>query len=69
MSQSDLQVLVGKVMSDDDFVQQLITDPRSALKSAGIEPTAEMLDALTGVDLDSIRSLASAFDGDQAAAA
>ncbi len=69
MPQSDFQTLVNKVMSDDAFVQSLASDPAQALKDAGIEPTPEIMDALKGVDVDSIRNLATSFKGDQAAAA
>jgi hypothetical protein len=69
MANVDFQNLVQKVMSDDVFAANLSKDPEGALKSAGITPTGELLDALKGVDVGSIRKLAVTFKGDQAAAA
>lgn len=69
MAASDFDTLVSKVMSDDAFAANLIRQPEQTLRSAGIQPTGELLDALKGVDLASIKQLASAFKEDQAAAA
>lgn len=67
MPNADFQTLVNKAMSDDSFAASLTSDPEQALKGAGIEPTPEMLDALKGVDVASIRTLASTFKEGQAA--
>ena len=69
MAASDFDTLVSKVMSDDAFAANLVSQPEQTLRSAGIQPTGELLDALKGVDLASIKQLASAFKEDQAAAA
>ena len=69
MAKTDFQTLVGKVMSDDGFAASLASNPAQALKGAGIEPTGELLDALKGVDVASIKKMASSFKEDQAAAA
>ena len=66
---SDFQTLVNKVMTDEAFVNALAKNPEQALKGAGITPTAEMLDALNGVDAAAIKNLAASFKADQAAAA
>ena len=66
---SDFQTLVSKIMTDESFVNALASNPEQALKSAGIAPTAEMLDALKGVDAAAIKDLAASFKEDQAAAA
>jgi hypothetical protein len=68
MAASDFDTLVTKVMSDDSFAASLAARPEQALRSAGIEPTGEMLDALKGVDVASIKQLATAFQEDRAAA-
>ena len=65
---SDFQTLVNKVMTDEAFVNALASNPERALKGAGITPTAEMLDALKGVDAAAIKNLAASFKADQAAA-
>ena len=65
---SDFQTLVNKVMTDEAFVNALASNPEQALKGAGITPTAEMLDALKGVDAAAIKNLAASFKADQAAA-
>ena len=66
---SDFQTLVNKVMTDEAFVNALASNPEQALKGAGITPTADMLDALKGVDAAAIKNLAASFKADQAAAA
>jgi hypothetical protein len=63
----DVQALITKVLSDDQFAQQLVNDPQSTLMANGIEPSAQIMSALTGIDLASIRRLAKAFGGDKAA--
>lgn len=67
MSQTDFQTLVSKVMSDEAFVNALASNPEAALKSAGINPTAEMLDALKGVDASAIKKLAASLGEEKAA--
>lgn len=69
MPNYDFQALVKKVMTDDAFAANLSSNPTQALRGAGIEPTAELLDAIKGVDAASIKKLATAFKEDQAAAA
>lgn len=68
MAATDFSTLVTKVISDDAFAATLVGNPEQALRGAGIQPTDEMLDALKGVDVASIKQLASAFKEDQAAA-
>lgn len=64
---ADIQTLVGKILSDPKFAEALTQNPEQALKDAGIEPTIDLLDALQGVDADSLKNLAAAFGEDQAA--
>jgi hypothetical protein len=64
---ADLQALVGKILSDEDFAKALAKNPEQALKDAGIEPTVDLLEALQDVDAESLQSLASAFGENQAA--
>ena len=64
----DFQTLLTKAMSDEKFAEALANNPEKALREAGIEPTAEMLEALKGVDAAAIRKLAQAFGDDKAAA-
>lgn len=66
---NDVQALVSKIMSDEAFANALASNPAAALEGAGITPNAEMLEALKGVDAAAIKSLASSFKEDQAAAA
>lgn len=68
MADSDFDILVTKVLSDDTFAARLASQPEPTLRSAGIEPTGELLDALRGVDMASIKQLATAFQEDRAAA-
>ena len=64
---ADLQLLIGKILSDQDFAKALADDPQAALAKAGIEPTIDLLEALDGVDAESLQKLAANF-GDQQAA-
>ena len=64
---SDFQALVGKALSDEAFTKKLVESPEEALKEAGVEPTEEVLDALEGLDVESVKKLAAAFGDDQAA--
>ena len=63
----DLQVLIGKILSDEKFAEALAKDPQQALNDAGISPNVDLLDALKGVDPDALKKLAAAFDDNQAA--
>jgi hypothetical protein len=64
---NDLQVLVGKILSDEKFAEALAKNPEQALKDAGIDPTIDLIEALKGVDAESLKSLAAAFGENQAA--
>jgi hypothetical protein len=64
---ADLQLLVGKILSDQDFAKSLAENPKDTLARAGIEPTIDLLEALEGVDAESLQKLAANF-GDQQAA-
>jgi hypothetical protein len=55
------EYLVSKVLFDQAFAQALLQDPALALKSIGIEPTPELLDALKKVDVASIMAVSEAF--------
>jgi hypothetical protein len=61
------QKLVGKALADVTFCQALIKEPARVLKENGVDPTPEMLDALTGLDASAVQKLAAAFGKDQAA--
>ena len=64
---ADLQLLVGKILEDQEFTKALAENPKKALEEAGIEPTIDLLEALNGVDAESLQQLAGNF-GDQKAA-
>lgn len=64
---ADLQVLVGKILSDKEFAKSLAENPEQTLEEAGIEPTIDLLDALEDIDAESLQELAAAFDKQQAA--
>jgi len=63
---ADFEKLVHKAMNDESFAQSLVDNPETALRSEGIEPTPEMLDALNGVDAGSIKQLAATFGENKA---
>ncbi len=64
---ADLQTLIGKILSDEEFAKALSENPEQALRDANIEPNVDLLDALQGVDAESLKSLAAAFGDNQAA--
>lgn len=64
---ADLQLLVGKILSDEDFVAALVENPEKTLNKAGIEPTVDLLEALQGVDVESLKDLAASFGENKAA--
>ncbi len=64
---ADFQTLVGKILSDENFAKALVGNPEKALRDVGIEPTPEILEALKGIDTESVKKLASAFGQDKAA--
>lgn len=64
---ANLQLLVGKILEDEKFVDALTTNPKQALEDAGIEPTLDLLEALDGVDPNQIKQMAATFGKDQAA--
>ncbi len=58
---TNVQTIIGKALSDRAFCEQLINDPEATLRANGVEPTPEMIDALKGLDPDSVQKLAAAF--------
>ena len=64
---ADLQNLVGKILSDEKFAEALAKNPEQALQAAGIDPTIDLVEALKGVDAESLKNLAAAFGENQAA--
>ncbi len=67
MMSTDLQLLVGKILSDENFAKALATNPEQALRDAGIEPTIDLIEALKDVDAASLQKLAASFGENQAA--
>ena len=64
---ADFQVIVGKALSDAKFCEELIANPEKTLRSQGVEPTREMIEALKALDADAVQKLAAAFGKEQAA--
>ena len=63
----DLQLLVGKIMTDEDFAEALSTNPEQALKDAGIDPNVDLVERLKGIDPAALKQLANNFGADGAA--
>ncbi|MCK6629870.1 MAG: Os1348 family NHLP clan protein [Anaerolineae bacterium] len=64
---NDLQLLVGKILTDEKFAEALAQNPEQALKEAGIDPNIDLIEALKGVDAEALKGLAAAFGENQAA--
>ena len=67
MASDDLEILIGKILSDEDFAQALAENPEQTLKDNGIDPTIDLLEALKGVDVEALKNLAASFGDNQAA--
>lgn len=67
MASDDLEILVGKILSDEDFAQALVENPEQTLKDNGIDPTIDLLEALRGVDVEALKDLAASFGDNKAA--
>ncbi|AUX45148.1 uncharacterized protein SOCE26_066290 [Sorangium cellulosum] len=64
---SNFHHIVTRALADADFCEQLVTSPAQTLRANGVEPTPEMLKALSSVDANTVRRLAAAFGKSQAA--
>lgn len=64
---TDIPALIERVLKDDEFVQNLLASPEKTLRESGVEPTPEILDALSGLDIQTVRKLAASFDDENAA--
>jgi hypothetical protein len=64
---ADLQFLIGKILSDEEFAEALAQNPEQTLRENDIEPTIDLLEALKDVDAESLKQLASSFNENQAA--
>ena len=67
MASDDLEILVGKILSDEEFAQALVENPEQTLRDNGIDPTIDLLEALQGVDVEALKNLAASFGDNQAA--
>jgi hypothetical protein len=56
-----LQELAVRIISDDTFAQALLANPEKILRSEGIEPTPEILEVISEIELEELRSLTVAF--------
>ena len=61
-SKEELEAVIGKAAFDASFAEELVADPAAALRTMGIEPTDEMLEALSAIDAESLKRLAKAFE-------
>ena len=58
---SDFHKVIGRAMASEDFCSELLADPSGVLRSHGVEPTAQMITALSRLDAPAVRKLAGAF--------
>lgn len=58
---TNLQDIAMKVLTDAKFAKKLLSAPGGTLRAEGVEPTAEMLEALEGIDEAALRQLAQDF--------
>ena len=65
---AELQALIGKVLSDEKLARSLAENPEQTLRDNGVEPTAEIIEALQAVDANQVQKLAAAFSSKDNAA-
>jgi hypothetical protein len=65
---AELQLLIGKVLSDEKLAKALAENPEQTLRDNGVEPTPEMVAALKAVDAAQVQKLAAAFGNKEGAA-
>lgn len=58
---SNFHKVIGRAMTSDEFCSELLADPSGVLRRNGVEPTPQMIAALSRLDAPSVRKLASAF--------
>lgn len=64
---SSFHHIIGRALSDEAFCDQLVRAPEATLRATGVEPTPEMIKALSTMDSAAVRRLATAFGQSQAA--
>jgi hypothetical protein len=64
---TDIQMIAGKILADAAFCDKLLANPEQTLKENGVEPTAEIIEAIKALDASSMKKLAAVFGKDQAA--
>jgi hypothetical protein len=64
---TNFQTVIDKIMSDESFRESLVEAPEDTLREIGVEPTAEMLEALEDLDQEAMKALAENFNEDRAA--
>ena len=62
-----LQEIAIRIITDDQFAQQLLANPEQVLRTEGIEPTQEMIEAVEGIDIEELRNLTAAFSDESKA--
>jgi hypothetical protein len=62
-----LQALAMKIITDDAFAEALLANPAEVLAAAGVEPTAEMIETIRGIDLEELRNLTAVFSDESKA--
>ena len=61
MAREQYEHLVTKIVMDESFAEMFHSDVEGALKSISIEPTKDLLEALSGVDYEAIERVARAI--------
>lgn len=57
------QLLVGKIMLDPEYLEELMRNPQEALEEIGIEnPTEGMIEAIKGLEAEAVQNIAKAFE-------
>lgn len=57
-----IEDVVLKIMTDHAFAERLLANPEAVLREEGVEPTAEILQVLAGLNLADLRAMAEKFN-------
>ena len=53
---ANLQTIINKIVTEQDFREALVNDPAGTLQEAGVEPTVQMLAAFEALDLNILKA-------------
>lgn len=59
-----IEDVVLKIMTNQEFAAKLLANPETVLREEGVEPTAEILQILAGLNLADLQVMAEKFNNE-----